>query len=439
MTAASSYPTAPPGWHRKQPARTKAYEDTRPGDFESFKELPPRDGLLRLIIGRLSTADGQDMQDDFTVPIEKQFMSKPLEWILRYAYCPARGIPTDTEREGERERDSSAAKLSVKFMLPEAGAGLGWLDVSQSPRSLKLKDSDIVQVLVTRSEETLETSLPADEVASWEPSWQEALVFFAEVRSTSMQDADCWLPKTWHAIAKHMEDDNVVTPAFGLLAEFADAGSAQRQQILAKAGPGCEPIRFLLDTLERHSGSNGVQVAGWKLLVLLAKEHACWPRFVDPRARALAQRLVRAVGESAPVASSASEVLRLLPQRRESVPAVPADQAIDVAKPAETATAVAGQSQAVSVGERWSKEAAQTAVKLERAMHTADPMSIEKALLKLISKMRNQDFDYRTFQEAGMGKLLGELVDFDGEKDIRILARKAISEAAKLQLADYVR
>lgn len=39
-------------------------------------------------------------------------------------------------------------KVFVKFLLPQAGAGLGWLDTSKSPLQLKLKVQTSGEVLV---------------------------------------------------------------------------------------------------------------------------------------------------------------------------------------------------------------------------------------------------------------------------------------------------
>ncbi|CAK9046062.1 unnamed protein product [Durusdinium trenchii] len=72
--------------------------------------------------------DGQDCQDDYTLPIEKNQWRKSLDSILRSSYAKDRGVSDDE------------VEIKVKFLLPQAGAGLGWLDSSKSPLQLKLKD-----------------------------------------------------------------------------------------------------------------------------------------------------------------------------------------------------------------------------------------------------------------------------------------------------------
>lgn len=269
------HPIAPACWHRDAVPnmRQKPYNETRPGDFVSFRELGAKEGLLRLIIGRIITADGHDMQDDYTVPIETYFLHKPLDWILRYTYCRARGI---------HERQ---AALQVRFMLAEAGAGLGWFDVSMSPHDLRLKDSDIVEVLVTRradatlgegcvatiSDMTLETGTV--EAMSWAPgSWQEAIGFIHETqRSFRSLGGNCWIPKAWTVLERYVEDDNVVIPALMLFLSFIQDAHLSLEQGSGQQlvrDRGC--IKILQRILGVHSRNHAVQDLGWGILAILA-------------------------------------------------------------------------------------------------------------------------------------------------------------------------
>lgn len=72
-------------------------------------------------------------------------------------------------------------------------------------------------------------------------------------------------------------------------------------------------------------------------------------------------------------------------------------------------------------------------------MHKADPMDIEKALLNLISKMRSQDVNWQGLQQAGVGRLISELRSFEGDSEVQKLANKAVTEAGKLQIANFIR
>mmetsp|Transcript_71845 Transcript_71845/g.126914 ORF Transcript_71845/g.126914 Transcript_71845/m.126914 type:complete len:417 (-) Transcript_71845:178-1428(-) len=394
--------------------RSKPYEELRPGDFVSFKATSAREGCLRLIIGRLCTADGHDVQDDFTLTVEKNLMGRPLETILREVYCPARGIPTDAEQ----------TKVTVKFMLPEAGAGLGWLDTSLSPWDLKLKDSDIVEVLVT---ERRASGSQGDLEAMDEPvlSRQEALDFFTQELSKSAPEA--WLPKVWQALLKYVEDDNVVLPGLKLLASFVVSRPSHRKTAVTVVGPGCDALGLLLRALgDLHSGNKAVQEAGWSLLAELAKEPSLRPHLTR-RAKSLALRLREELTGGAKISA-----LQML-------------DSLGYQPPKETSTSrpEAVQTKVLQLREdpvaRCRREAAEAAVKLEQAVNRADPMDIEKALLNLISKIRKQQVDWKTLQEAGIGRLLGVLRDFEGDADIRSLANKAVIEVAKLQHADYIR
>lgn len=90
------------------PARNKALEETRPSDFNTFKQTAGRDDLIRLIVGRFMTSDGQDIQDDYTLAIEKKLWRKSLDSIIRSTYCKERGVLDDD------------VKVFVKFLLPQA-------------------------------------------------------------------------------------------------------------------------------------------------------------------------------------------------------------------------------------------------------------------------------------------------------------------------------
>eukprot|EP00440_Ansanella_granifera_P076437 gb/GFBE01082947.1/.p1 GENE.gb/GFBE01082947.1/~~gb/GFBE01082947.1/.p1 ORF type:complete len:430 (+),score=104.00 gb/GFBE01082947.1/:1-1290(+) len=429
MTGATSYPVAPQCL-REPKHRTKAHEDTRPSDFASFKEIQPREGLLRLIIGRLITADGQDMQDDYTIPIEKKFMHKPLEWIMRYTYCQARGIPTDAD----------AVKVTVKFMLPEAGAGLGWLDSDLSPNALKLKDSDIVEVLVRERERSKlkDFSSESDDTAN-ELSRQDAEAFFGKARA---QLSQLPLSKVWSALSRFYEDDNVVAPGLELLADFAAAQASQRKTVLS-AGPSCDACRLLLQLLgELHSGNRRVQAAGWRLLAEVAQEPTLRPRLAQRGgAKTLALRLQRAGDLHAEAEQSIAKLLECVGHR--PAEAAPEDAGkepeLSLAKSGGYANGLEFEDPATSAAERWQRQAALVAVKLERAVHKGDAMDIEKALHHLLAKMRSRAMNWGSMEEAGIGKLLGQLKSFDGDVDIRTLAQKAVIEAGKMQQADFIR
>lgn len=314
-------------------------------------------------------------------------------------------------------------------MLPEAGAGLGWLDTSLSPRDLKLKDSDIVEVLVT------DTRPPeSEQVEAIEPvlTRQEALDFFqvyteelkVKRRFTSPEET---LPKLWQALLKYVEDDNVVLPGLKLLADFVVAQPSLRKTAMTVVGPGCDAIRLLVRALgDLHTGNRAVQEAGWSFLVELAKEPSLRPQLA--RAKSLALRLRKASELSGRAEICALQLLDLLGHQPKETASQPVELPMVVSSLPREDPAV-----------RCRRESAEIAVKLERALNQADPMDIEKALLKLISKIRNQQVDWGTLQEAGIGRLLGLLRGFEGDADIRSLANKAVIEVAKLQQADCIR
>eukprot|EP00931_Biecheleriopsis_adriatica_P101860 TRINITY_DN76922_c0_g1_i1.p1 TRINITY_DN76922_c0_g1~~TRINITY_DN76922_c0_g1_i1.p1 ORF type:complete len:426 (+),score=101.54 TRINITY_DN76922_c0_g1_i1:28-1278(+) len=416
MTGASSYPVAPPlNWHRSGfPQRSKAYADTRPSDFLSFKEIAGREDLLRLIVGRLMTSDGEDMQDDYTIPIEKQFWDKPLEWIVRHTYCQVRGLQVE-------------AKVSVKFMLPEAGAGLGWLDVELSPRDLKLKDSDIVEVLVAdRSKPEMTDSARSEQA---ELTRDAALQLFEQGAEPR---------RVWRALWRFAEDDNVVAPGLELLARLA---ARQPTSVFTVAGQSIEELRLLLRLLgELHSSNRQVQAVGWRLLTEACKEASLRPGLQRGGARSLALRLQRAGdlhGEGEEHVAHFLQLLGPMPSVQGANAAKEASLAL--AKPNGGYPACGEETQALSASQRWQREAARAAVRLERAMHKEDSMDIEKALHHLIAKMRGRDTNWQSVEEAGIGQLLGQLQSFDGDADVKSLAKKAVLEAGKLQHADCIR
>merc|ERR1712032_250017 len=79
------------------------------------------------------------------------------------------------------------------------------------------------------------------------------------------------------------------------------------------------------------------------------------------------------------------------------------------------------------------------AVKLERATRQHDSMVVDKVLRQLIQKIRSREVDCTGLESSGVGPLLGELTDFQGDADIRELASTAIREVAKLQMAEPIR
>lgn len=404
------------------PTRSKAYADCRPSDFESFKQVPqPRDGL-RLIIGRLTTADGGDIQDDFTVPIEKRLMGKPLDWILREVFCPQRGILSDR------------AKVNVKFMLEEAGARLGWLDTSLSPRELKLKDSDIVEVLVLHKAGGSEDKTLSEEEASL-PSRQSAIDLFQatadELKSGKLQ-GDEWAPKVWQGILKYAEDDHVVLPGLAVLADVVDAKPSDRKLAIS-GGPGCDAIRLLFRILgELHSSNAAVQTAGWRLLAGLAEDPLLRPRLsYRGGAKTLALKMKRSKQMAPETEKLAESVLEKLGHK-------PADTT-RAANSISTAMVAVAPAPVEDAAVKWQRHSSEVAVKLERAVHKADPMDIEKALLNLISKMRSQDVNWQGLQQAGVGRLISDLRSFEGDSEVQRLANKAVTEAGKLQIANFIR
>lgn len=414
------YPLATSSSRRVYPQRLKAYADCRPSDFQSFKETAqPRDGL-RLIIGRLTTADGGDIQDDFTVPIDKRLMGKPLEWILGQVFCPQRGIIPER------------VKVSVKFMLEEAGARLGWLDTSLSPRELKLRDSDIVEVLVLHKDGGTEDKSLTEEVSL--PSRQSALDLFKatadELKGGKLQ-GEAWAPQVWQGISKYVEDDHVVLPGLTVLADFVDAKPSERK-LAVSGGPGCDAIRMLFQILgELHSSNMSVQTAGWRLLAGLAEDPLLRPKLsYRGGAKTLALKMKRSKQLTPECEQLADSVLDRLGHKPS-----------DTTKANSISTAMVAVAPALveDAAVKWQRHSSEVAVKLERAVNRADPMDIEKALLNLISKMKSQDVSWQGLQEAGVGRLISELRGFEGDSEVQRLANKAVAEAAKLQIANFIR
>ncbi|CAL1158124.1 unnamed protein product [Cladocopium goreaui] len=384
------------------PARNKALEETRPSDFNTFKQTAGRDDLIRLIVGRFMTSDGQDIQDDYTLAIEKKLWRKSLDSIIRSTYCKERGVLDDD------------VKVFVKFLLPQAGAGLGWLDTSKSPLQLKLKDSDIVEVLFA------ETSIESEPAAL--PSRAEALKLLQDPRAAKAE--------VWAALSRFAEDDLLVAPGLELLADAVERQPLLCKSIISVRGNKCDVMRLLSRLLgDLHSSNRRVQLAGWRLLLQAAKDEELRP--VLRRAKALALRLQR-VGDPERGADPVT-----LTKFLELVGYKPETQIQPVQSPQGVLTLV--KAEAEPAAERWSREAAKAVVKLETAVHKDDPMDIEKALHNLILKMQRRDVNWQSVEETGVGLIFRQLSSFHGDGDIRSLARKAVLEATKLQHADAIR
>lgn len=446
-------PTAPVSSQRDlvPHMRHKRYAETRPNDFQSLKEVPDRDDLLRLIVGRLLTADGHDLQDDYTLPIEKQFWHRPLGFILKHTYCQARGI-----------RDTSA-ELSVRFMLAEAGSGLGWLDVSQSPVELGLKDIDIVEVLVMRKGGTnpegglvgaLLESLDEDGrgVAckpQWSPgSWQEALELIKATEGPEREEPGCWIPKVWVSMEKYAQDDNVVLPGLRLLLSYVSEEGPASKELVDKsrahqAAGGQDGINTLRSILDLHSKNRAVQQVAWRLLSDFAAEPLLQPLLVQRQgAFSLATRAERA-GE---LDGQSLEFVRRVLERLANVPRPTSDGlsgASPFARPLRqkqrgersAVKSREAQEEGLTPEERRRQACESLRAKLKGAMDQCDTMVVDKTLRKLLKKLQGREVDSRDVEAAGLGPLLGELRSFEGDADIRDLARQAITATAKLQQA----
>lgn len=388
------------------PVRNKALEETRPSDFHTFRQTTGRDDLIRLIVGRFMTSDGQDVQDDYTLPIEKKLWRKSLDSIMRNSYCRERGVS---------EED---VKVYVKFLLPQAGAGLGWLDTSQSPLQLKLKDSDIVEVLFAEKAPT-ETEPRAI------PSRAEALKLLEDARARS--SAKDVLPEVWAALSRFAEDDLLVAPGLELLADAVEKQPSLCKSVFSVRGNKCDVTRLMTRLLgDLHTSNRRVQLAGWRLLIQAAKDKELRP--VLRQAKALALQLQRgACGADPTSLTKFLELVGYTPQMQ--IQPVPSPQGVSTLVKAEAEPAA----------ERWSREASKAVVKLETAVHKEDPMDIEKALHNLILKMQRRDVNWQSVEETGVGLIFRQLSSFHGDGDIRSLARKAVLEATKLQHADAIR
>jgi len=443
-------PSAPLSLGRdlKPHARHKRYSETRPNDFESLREVPARDDLLRLIIGRLLTVDGHDLQDDYTLPIEKEFWHRPLGFIFKHTYCHARGI-----------RDQHA-ELSVRFMLAEAGSGLGWLDVHKTPVELGLKDTDMVEVLVARSpgapgaeggvvgalfESLEEYGGEAAGKTLWSPgSWREAVQLFEETRRAGFAEAELWIPKVWSSLEKHAQDDNVVLPGLALFLSFlrdgpsceAPAGESRTQ----RAAGGRDGIGALQRVLVLHGRNCAVQRAGWGLLEELAAEPPLQPLLVQRHGiRSLATRAERAGELDAQALASARRVL-------ESLAGVPgpalggaAGAPLGPARRPEARASARPRREAEADGltaqERGRRACEQLAAKMRQALEEGDTLAVDKALRKLLLRIRAREVDSKGV-EAALGPLLGRLRSFEGDADVRDLSRQAISATAELRRVD---
>ncbi|OLP83159.1 hypothetical protein AK812_SmicGene36121 [Symbiodinium microadriaticum] len=384
--------------HGGQP-RSKAYADTRPADFGSFKEIPGREDLLRLICGRLMTSDGQDIQDDYTIPIEKKLWGKPLDSILRSTYCKARGVSMEPDE----------AEVRLKFMLPEAGAGLGWLDTSLSVRQLQLKDSDIVEVLV------IDRAAPLPTEASANLTRAEALQLLAAGRPRSVTDA--WLAKVWSVLSRYAEDDHLVGPGLEHLAEAVEKDASLCTKVFDTKGNSCDVVRLL----SRLLGAS--QLKCQSIVKIEGAEDATLRTRLGRSGKAVALKLQRR-GD----AVSGTQLTRFLDLVGGAKPKAP-EQKEGVMVVAPAGGYQAAQDFAARAAERWQEESTAASVRLERAIHQDEPMEIEKALHNLISKMRRKDMNWRSVEEAGVGQLLRQLTSFEGDGEIPKLARKAVLEA----------
>merc|ERR1712050_362453 len=66
-------------------------------------------------------------------------------------------------------------------------------------------------------------------------------------------------------------------------------------------------------------------------------------------------------------------------------------------------------------------------INLERAIHQSDTMAIDKTLRMLIERIVAGEVDYNGLEAAGVGPLLGDLLGFEGDTDIRDLAQRALA------------
>lgn len=381
------------------PVRNKAPEDVRPSDFSSFKQSTCRDDLLRLIVARFMTSDGQDCQDDYTLPIEKNQWRKSLDSILRSSYAKDRGVSDDE------------VEIKVKFLLPQAGAGLGWLDSSKSPLQLKLKDSDIVEVLFARAEPA---SVPEDGM-----SREEAMKLLQQARAKASKEM---VQEVWAVLSRFAEDDLLVGPGLELLADLVEKQPALCKSTFSVRGNKCDVLRLLSRLLgELHSCNARVQTAGWRLLTQAAKDQELRPLL--RRCQAVALRLQR-------IDERDSKPGRFLELTGYTPPPRAEPEGVLVVPPARPQ---------VPLLERYGQEAASAAVKLRTAVHKDDAMDIEKALHNIILKMQRQDVNWQAVEATGVGPIFRQLSSFHGDGDIRLLARKAVLEATKLQQAEALR
>lgn len=359
-----------------------------------------------MIVGRIITADGQDIQDDYTVPIEKQFLMKPLDWILKYTYFPARGIPIER------------AKVQVRFMLAEAQSGLGWLDVGKSPADLGLKDSDIVEVLVTRSKKAGdEQAVAGDESKHWAGSWQEAVAFFG---AKVDKDEARWVQKAWAALETFAQDDNVVVPGLTCLQKYK-----KPKQVLGALGTA----EILQKILTVNSKNAKVQAAGWGLAADLAGEASVQAQLTQ---RSGLRKLALKFKESPEVQdkTAAANVAKFITALAKFAGGDGATKSKSPKRSTESEIAPKSPVAEAKTGKQTCETAAK---KLAAASQAGDMMAIEKVLRLLTKKMNARELEYKDVASAGLGKLFGELRGHDGDADIRELATKAVNATAKLQ------
>lgn len=437
-------PTAPVSWQRDvvPHPRYKRYDETRPNDFRSLKDVPARDDLIRLVIGRLLSEDGHDMQDDYTLPIEKQFWHRSLSFIFKHTYCESRGI-----------RDPQAV-VRVRFMLDEAGSGLGWFDMDQTPLDLGLKDTDIVEVLVTRPEVAEPKGIGAtlasfDEVTpesavDWSPqSWKEAVAFFDEVKRSGHAQPELWIPKLWIGLNRYAEDDNVVMPGLDCLRDFLNEGQDQAlphrgRRLAALANQ--DRVDCLQRILGYHSKNWRVQEVGWRLLAELATEPPLQPLLVQRKGiRALAAREQR-VGELPGQALAACEaVLQALNGVSPPKPGLAAPSPFLMAQKKAVKARNPSQEEAFLPAEDKAHRSLTLGNKLQTSLNERDMLAVDKTLRLLLRRIRGGELDSKSLRAAGIGPLLGQLRGFEGDADIRDLAQQAISEMARLLKKDELK
>lgn len=303
-------------------------------------------------------------------------------------------------------------------------------------------------------------------------------------------DTDRWMAKVWGCLDKHFEDDNVVLPALEALqvsarvveeatneASTSEEASASRRLVLKDA----ESADLLQKVLEHHSHNASVQTAGWQLLAELAAEELLQPLLVQRHGiRFLARRLERSRELTAEAQEPLQEFLRLMAD----VPGADAAQrtaptgALGLAaaraksaprcsrcgKPSPAMLRCGRCQQAQYCGREcqrsdWKDHKAaceppgaerkdvqeapraearprfcETATqRLAKAMEDGDTMVLDRTLRLLAPRLRSEQPPYDEVERCGLGRLLGQLVKFEGDPDIPDLARNVVREVARLQ------